>query len=95
MLDYTVLSESTTRESHLKTDVPIQHKMWYLFSNGTFYYVSWLSLAPEGERPECMAFECDERGRVKNWDELAASYSADSRVALSEILEQLFCNETA
>ena len=42
-----------------------------------------------------MAFECDERGRVKNWDELAASYSADSRVALSEILEQLFCNEAA
>ena len=42
-----------------------------------------------------MAFECDERGQVDDWEELAVSYSPDPEVALSEILDQLLVGEAA
>ncbi len=95
MSSYTLLSECLTRETHLLTGAPIRHHMWYLLIEDTCYYVSWLSLAPEGNQPECMAFECDERGQVDDWEELAVSYSPDPEVALSEILDQLLVGEAA
>lgn len=37
--------------------------------------------------PECMAFRCDERGEVADWDELAANRIADPRAAIAACLE--------
>lgn len=64
MISYTVLSDKTSRETHPKTGLPIIHRTWVVLISGAFYYLSWLSCAPDHELPECMAFACDETGHV-------------------------------
>lgn len=89
MARITLLSECATEASPEGSIGPGEHRMWYVMVGRAFYYVSWISRSPEVGMPECMAFVCDERGGVKDWDELACSYAPEPDVALSEILDQL------
>lgn len=85
----TVISESVSRETHLRTGRPIRHKSWVILLDSEFYYVSWLSVSPSGDRPECAAFLSDECGRVFDWEELAYCSCTDPRMALAQIVDQL------
>ena len=89
MAGLTVVSESLSRETHLRTDRPIRHKSWVILLDDEFYYVSWLSVSPCGDRPECAAFLSDECGRVLDWEELACCSCTDPRMALTQIVDQL------
>lgn len=95
MMTYSLLSEYYARETNIRTEGPVQHKMWYILVGKVFYYVSWLSMAPDSDQPECMTFVCDEHGDVKDWGECASSCAADPKIALSEILEQLLYDDAA
>lgn len=95
MFSYTIKSDVTCRETHERTGLAIRHRVWQLEVGSDDFYVSWISASPSGDGPECKAFFCDERGNVDDWEPCAASYSADSNIALSEILDSLLFDEAA
>lgn len=95
MISCTVLSDKTSRETHPKTGLPIIHRTWVLLISGAFYYLSWLSCAPDHELPECMAFACDETGHVDEWLSLACCYCVNPHVAFAEVMDQLLGLEAA
>lgn len=94
MPEFTIVSESRARETHQRTGRPIRHWCWVVLLNGEFYYVSWLSTSPYGDRPECMAFASDEHGNVNDWDELSVCYCTDPRAALSQTIQMLSAQPT-
>lgn len=95
MISYTVLSDKTSRETHPKTGLPVIHRTWVVLVSGVFYYLSWLSCAPDHELPECMAFPCDETGHVDEWRSLACCYCVNPHVAFAEVMDQLLGIEVA
>lgn len=85
---YAVLSEQLSFEPRDCPGGVARHRTWHLKVGKRFCYVSWLSSNREG-LPECLAFGCDEHGRVIDWRALAQSESPDSNVAFAEVIEQL------
>lgn len=70
------------------------HVEWYLLGKGgRGYYISWVEVAFDTGRPECMAFKAktgtDGIARVTSWHERAVSYNHDAARALEEVVKQL------
>ncbi len=84
-----ILSENVSRETHLRNGRPIQHRSWVIRLDGLCYYVSWLSISPAGEAPECAAFPSDEKGCVFDWEELAFNTCPNPRTSLIQIIDEL------
>ena len=89
MISYTVLSDRTTKETNPRTGLPVIHRTWVVLLGSSFFYLSWLSSAPDHDYPECMAFACDETGHVDDWGELACCYCVNPNVAFAEVMGQL------
>lgn len=87
---YEVLREGRAVERHLfLPDAAVERRTWYLRLGKACYYVSWISLNPEGTGPECMAFRCDGDGEVADWSAAAVSYAPNSNEAFAEVTDQL------
>lgn len=85
------LSDPETSRSTLNGAL---HVEWYLLGKGgRGYYISWVEVAFDTGRPECMAFEAktgtDGIARVTSWHERAVSYNHDAARALEEVVKQL------
>ena len=72
---------------------PLVHRWWHVEVGGKHYKLSYLEKVLCSDHPECMAFRCDERGIVDNWEEMAVSYEADPDDAFAEVMGMLMEGE--
>lgn len=65
--------------------------------DGVGYRISWIEMATDTLKPECIALACryDERGRcwtskrLLSWNEQAVSHNPDAALALRDVMSQL------
>ena len=81
-----------------KTIIGARTVKWVLLDeNGDGYFISWIAVAHDTMKPECMAFPVEhfqiDAQEIDwdsiSWNEKAVSYNPDAALALREVMMQL------